>query len=125
MNKILLVEDDLAILGILKNVLADAGFNVITAVDGQLGLDSALKQKPDLILLDILMPVMDGMTMLEKLRKDEWGSTVKVMILTNLTDVQKMSDSLKLNVSGYLVKSNSDLNEIVTSVKKVLNIEKK
>src|SRR3989344_1728070 len=84
MKKILIVEDELAYLELLKSQLTQKGYSVIEAENGKKGLETAKKEKPDLILLDIRMPVMDGITMLDLLRKDEYGKSAKVIILTNL-----------------------------------------
>lgn len=97
-----------------------SNFNVITAENGQIGLESALKNKPDLILLDIIMPTMDGITMLYELRKDHWGKKVKVILLTNLSDPGKITKTLIQNVSGYLVKSDWKIEDIVKKVRREL-----
>ena len=72
-KKILIVEDDNSVRKVFKDRLLQEGFSIIEASDGEEGLATALKEHPDLILLDILMPKMDGMTMLSKLHQDEWG----------------------------------------------------
>ncbi len=88
-NKILIVEDDLDLLEVLRKKFTLEKFQVSQAPDGKIGLEEALRNHPDLILLDILMPVMDGMTMLGKLREDSWGKEVPVILLTNLSDEKK------------------------------------
>src|ERR1035437_10270979 len=83
---ILVVEDEPALLKIYANQMSEEGFLVLRANNGQEGFDIAIKEKPDLILTDILMPVMDGMTMMQKLRKvDSWGKNVPIILLTNLS----------------------------------------
>ena len=83
---ILIVEDELPLLKVYADRFSDEGFLVLKANNGQEGLDLAIKEKPDLILLDILMPVMDGLTMMQKLRENTtWGKTVPIMLLTNLS----------------------------------------
>ena len=84
-KSILIVEDELSLQKVLTEKLSHEGYLIIQASNGQEGLDSALREKPDLILLDILMPVMDGSAMLEKLRADEWGKKAKVIIIINLS----------------------------------------
>ena|SRR3989339_377118 len=121
-NKILIVEDEPAMLNVLAVKLTQAGLTVITAGNGQEGLDVALAQHPDLILLDIIMPVMDGMTMLRELRKDSWGRSAKVVLLTNLSEAGKADESFEQGVYDYLVKSDWKLEDIVNKVKGKLGI---
>lgn len=117
---ILVVEDEQFLRKSLVLSLKSAKFNVLEADNGKKGLEKALKHKPDLILLDLLMPVMDGWTMLKKLRKDEWGKTVFVYLLTNSMPTIEMSDEALLIPyrSAYLMKFDYDLDEIVDLVKK-------
>ena len=117
MKKILIVEDEKILLKDLADKFTKEGFEVITAGDGQAGLNVAIQNHPDLILLDIVMPIMDGMTMLYQLRKDEWGKTVEVILLTNLSDSDKIADSYLEDVHDYLVKSDWTLDDIVAKVK--------
>lgn len=119
---ILVVEDDRALLNVLEVKLTAEGFLAISARDGKEGLDVALKVHPDLILLDIAMPVMDGISMLKFLRKDKWGVNVPVIILTNLNEPAKMSDALTLNTYQYLVKADTSLEDIVKQIKKKLDM---
>jgi len=121
-HTILAVEDDATLLKVLSNTLADEGFNVIKAEDGQEGFDKALKHHPDLILLDIIMPVMDGLTMLKKLRKDEWGKNVYVMILTNADPSSDLINeaSRAPYVSSYYMKSQYGIREIIKIAKEKL-----
>ena len=121
--KIAVIEDDEIISKSITGELESAGFDIIKASNGKEGLALALKSKPDLILLDIIMPVMDGITMLRKLRQDSWGSKVPVIILTNLsTDEYLMDNALKLDPSHYLTKTDWTLEEVVEKVKKRLDL---
>lgn len=122
MKKILIVEDEVALLQALTEKLKREEFEILQAKNGEEGLQQALNLHPDLILLDIIMPVMDGMTMLLKLRNDDWGKTVPVMILTNLSDEQKVSESLQQGVYDYLVKSGWTLEDLVNKIKDRLGI---
>src|SRR3989344_1567793 len=90
MKKILVVEDEVAYLKLLNSQLTEKGYTVIEAVNGKKGLEKAKSENPDLILLDIRMPVMDGMAMLNALRKEEAGKKTKVIILTNIEPDDKM-----------------------------------
>ena len=120
---ILIVEDDLPILGVLSDKLVREGFNVLQAKDGLEGLKIALKGRPDLILLDIIMPRLDGISMMKRLRvANKWGEKVKIIILTNLSPCDgKLGGSfIKKEPGSYLVKSNWSLNTLVERVRKTL-----
>lgn len=122
-NRILVVEDEGALRRALRDKLTREKFEVLEAKNGREGLKVALREQPDLILLDIIMPVMDGMTMLKKLRaKNEWGKRVKVIILTNLTsaDDQRNQDITSTEPSYYLVKTEWTLQDIVTKIREDL-----
>lgn len=119
-KKILIVEDEKSISNALKIKLENAGYEVSQAFDGQAGLEVALKEKPDLILLDIIMPVLDGMSMLEQLREDNWGSKVPVVILTNLSDSNKVQDAASQKVYDFLVKADWQISDVLKVVKHYL-----
>jgi DNA-binding response OmpR family regulator len=116
-KKILIVEDDLQLQGVLRDRLSHEGFDVLEAGNGKDGLGLALSSHPDLILLDLIMPVMDGLTMANQLRLDDWGRDVPVIILTNLSDNEKISEALKNGVFDFLVKSDWKLEDLVAKVK--------
>ena len=113
---ILIVEDELPLLKVYADRFSEEGFLVLKASNGQQGLDIAIKEKPDLILSDISMPVMDGLTMMKKLREsDLWGKKVPIILLTNLTaDVEKIKKIVAENSPvHYLLKSDWSLSAIV------------
>jgi DNA-binding response OmpR family regulator len=118
--KILIVEDEPALRGILESKFSAAGFDVSTAEDGAEGLTKALEILPDLILLDVLMPVMDGLTMLAKLRENEAGKNLSVIMLTNLSDVDSMAKALENKAYDYFVKTKWDVDELIGKVKEKL-----
>ena len=122
MKTVLIVEDELALQSILKDELTKAGLNVLTAKNGVEGLSVALKEKPNLLLVDIIMPKMDGITMLKKLREDKQGSKLPVMILSNLSDPDSISAALDNKAFDYFVKSELELNELVEKIKTRLEI---
>ncbi len=118
-----IVEDETPLLNALCDKLKREGFNVLRAKNGQEGLEAALSGHPNLILLDLLMPVMDGMTMLKKLRAaDAWGKTVPVIILTNLTsdDEQRNRDLAETEPSYYLEKTAWKIEDVVGKIKERL-----
>lgn len=121
MHKLILItEDETAVLKLLSRRLSEEGFEVEQAKDGKQGLELALKTHPDLILLDIVMPLMDGLTMLKALRQDEWGKEVPVIVLTNLSDADRINEALSDGVFDFLVKSDWKLDDIVKKIKNKL-----
>lgn len=124
-KKILIIDDEEAVERAISDSLLSQGFTTVLAKNGEDGLDIALRQHPDLILLDILMPRMDGMNMLQKLRLDQWGKTIPVIILTNVNpNSSSIIDSvLQSEPAYYLVKSDVKLEGIVKKIKEVLQIE--
>lgn len=122
-NKILIVEDDRLLQDGYALALQAENFQVLRANDGQEGLELALKEKPDLILLDILMPIMDGLQMLEELRKDEsYGKKASVVLLTNLsaTNEDIVKKVAQTGPMYYIVKSSLTFREVVEKIKEVL-----
>jgi two-component system alkaline phosphatase synthesis response regulator PhoP len=116
MKKILIVEDEHALRTPLAEALTNAGYTVYTASDGEEGLATALSKQPNLILLDIAMPVMDGLAMLKMLRQNPWGTNVPIIMLTNLSDSYKLKEAMNYNVEQYLVKADWKLKDIITKV---------
>ena len=118
------VEDEEDMSRSLAEELGDAGFEVVTAQDGERGFAMVLGEKPDLILLDIVMPKMDGMTMMSKLRRSgEYGKHVPIILLTNLNaDNHIMEGITKDEPSYYLVKSNYTLADVVQKVENSLKL---
>lgn len=119
-KKILIVEDDILLAKTLSQHLKDEGFKVYLAKDGQEGYDLTKKYKPDLVLCDINMPKMDGLSMLKKIRSKEWGKRLRIMMLTNYSDEDKVLEALKNSVFNYLVKSDWDLERVVDKIKEQL-----
>lgn len=118
--KVLVVEDEEILLTALKEELLNGGYEVEGAVDGQDGLDKVKTFKPDLILLDLVMPKMDGMEMLQRLKADNEMRDTPVVILTNLSDYERISEALSLGAMDYLVKANYKLEDLLDKVKTVV-----
>jgi DNA-binding response OmpR family regulator len=122
--KILIVEDDVIISKTYADELRDDGFNVLTAMNGKDGLELALSERPDMILLDILMPIMDGLTMMDQLREiDTYGKNVPIILLTNLSaSEEKIMQAITKNEPAYyLVKSDWNLSSLVEKIKERLS----
>lgn len=121
MKTILIVDDEKTVAGILKQKLTKEGYNVIVATNGEEGLEKTFSEKPDLILLDIIMPKMDGLTMLKKLRSDSRGKNIPVIVLTNLTDdPNRTSETREYGTADYLVKANWNINDLMKKVQATL-----
>jgi DNA-binding response OmpR family regulator len=105
MPKIAIVEDDLAIAQMYRLKFEAEGYHVDIAENGKLGLALCEQMKPDLVLLDLMMPEMNGDEMLEKMRATDWGKGVKVIILTNVGEQEAPAKLKALNVIDYIVKA--------------------
>jgi DNA-binding response OmpR family regulator len=119
-HKIAIIEDEPAINEMYRMKLDLEGFDVITAFNGEEGLALVKKHKPDLILLDIKMPVMSGDEMLEKLRSTEWGAKMRVVILTNISRDEAPHNLRLLHVDRYIVKAHYTPSQIVTLVREII-----
>jgi DNA-binding response OmpR family regulator len=117
---VLLVEDDAFLANIYKTKFEMEGFKVHLAENGEIGLKEAKKKKPDIILLDILLPKMDGFTVLEHLKEDDELKSVPVILLTNLGQKDDVEKGLALGAADYLIKAHFKPSETVDKVKKVL-----
>ena len=124
-KKILLVDDDADLQSAYQQRLTQEGYSVIAAVNGEEGLQQAHKHSPDLIVLDIQMPVMDGLTMLSRLRNEAWGKKVPVIILTNSDRSEDVLESLKDQAQSYFIKTQTTLEVIVSAINDVMGSEHK
>ena len=120
-KKVLIIEDDTSMLHILAFKISQEGFKVLEAQDGKSGLDLAISEQPDLILLDLLLPKLDGLNLLEALRKNEKSKQVPVFILTNLSENDTIYKSVALKADAYFIKSDSSLEHIAAEVKNKLS----
>lgn len=119
---ILLVDDDPLIIRMYQNKLSTEGFKVETATNGEEAIARALRLKPDLILLDVMMPKMNGVETLKALKADAKIAGIPVIILTNLGDrTEDVENAKKLGALDYLVKSQISLKDLVERVRNALN----
>ncbi len=122
-KKILIVEDEEAMRQALMDKFKASGFEVIGAPDGVAGLEMASSEKPDLIMLDILMPKMDGISLTKGIRTvGNWGKDVPIIMLTNLSDPDSVSEVAAYGVYDFLVKTDWRLDDVVALAKKKLNL---
>lgn len=121
MKKVLIVEDDKDFLWLLRQSFSDKELSVFYATDGEEGLVAAQKEKPDLILVDILMPKMDGILMAQKIK--ETGQVPQMIFLTNLRDPQHISEVMSIAENAdYIVKSDMHIDQIVERVRQKLGL---
>ena len=120
MTKIAIIEDDQAISQMYRFKFEAEGYTVETAGNGKLGLELAEKMKPDIILLDLMMPEMNGDEMLSLLRKTDWGKDIKVIVLTNMGEQEIPPTVKELGVSGVILKADMTPRQVAELVKKQL-----
>lgn len=120
MSKILFIEDEISLQTTLGGALKEAGFEIENAYDGETGLKTAQTSKPDLILLDLILPKKDGFQVLRDLKSGAGTKDIPVIVLTNLESADDVGKVIALGATTYLVKSNYELGDIVTKIKEVL-----
>jgi len=120
-TKVLLVEDDPFLSSMYRTKFELENFTVFSGDDGAKGLALAKEQIPDIILLDIMMPVMDGFGVLENLKKDDKTKNIPVILLTNVNQTDEIKRGLELGASDYLIKAHFMPSEVVAKVRFVLN----
>lgn len=119
-SRIAVIEDDMDIQTMYKFKLEKEGFSVGTATNGLQGLDLVKRFNPDLILLDLMMPVMNGAEMLVRLRAADWGSSIRVVVLTNLSKDEAPQALRFLNVDRYIVKAHHTPSQVIQIVHEIL-----
>ena len=117
---ILFIEDEQALQKTVGERLSQEGYEIISALDGEIGLNLANAKKPDLILLDLILPKIQGLDVLKKLKETKETKEIPVIILTNLEEMEKINKALELGATAYLVKANYSLEELVEKIKNLL-----
>jgi DNA-binding response OmpR family regulator len=120
-QRILIIEDEEPLVSALYKVLGSKGFEISKSFSGEEGLKVALETHPDLILLDIVLPKIDGLEVLHNLRKDDWGKNVPVFIMTNLIDEGKEKEARDLDVIDYLQKTNVSIMNLADRIEGILS----
>lgn len=123
--KIIIVEDDPMITEIYQKKFSSSGFEVITAGDGDKALALAEREKVDVILLDLIMPEMDGFEVIKKLRGGVCPSETKIIVFSNLSQKEDRDRAMKLGADGFIIKSNYSPSELVKEVGEILNNKEK
>lgn len=120
MKKILFVEDEPTLQKAVEEILTQEGFSMLSALDGEKGLELIKKEKPDLVLLDLILPKKDGFEVLKEMKKDKELEDIPVIVLTNLEGMGDVEKALNLGATTYLVKANYELEDIVTKIRQTL-----
>jgi DNA-binding response OmpR family regulator len=118
--KVLVIDDDNNLNVVLVDKLNASGFEAQGAADGEEGLKKAFELHPDVVLLDVLMPKMDGWEVLKQLKADEWGKDAKVIMLTVLEDVDNIARAVQGGSNEYFIKTNYSLEDVVGHVKRAV-----
>ncbi len=119
-KKILFIEDESALQKTFGDVLKQEGYQMFSALDGEVGLRLVKTEKPDLILLDLILPKINGFEVLEKLKEDQGTKDIPVIVLTHLEEMEDVQKAIELGAKDYLVKANYSLKEVVEKIKKAL-----
>lgn len=120
-KKVLIIEDEVAFQTALADEIRAEGLEVLTASDGQKGLEVALVEHPDLIWLDYILPKLNGIEVLKELRKDDWGNKAHVVLLTQVFDAKVIADAVENGVAKYFVKGDNSIPAIIEETKKHIN----
>ena len=123
MKTILFIEDEMNLQKSLTSRLKDEGFEMISALDGEIGLREAREKMPDLIILDLILPRKDRFEVLEELKSDTGLAPIPVIVLTNLEGSQDVERALSLGAFTYLVKANYSLDDMIEKIKQALGDE--
>jgi len=120
MKKILFIEDESSLQKALGDILRENNYEVISALDGEIGLRLAKSEKPDLILLDIILPKMNGIEVLKALKENPETKNISVVILTNLENMEDINKAIELGAAAYLVKAQYTMEEVIDKIEKAL-----
>lgn len=120
-KRIVIIEDEPILLKALNIELLSAEFEVMSAIDGESGLDLIREEKPDLVLLDLVLPKMSGFEVLEKIKTDKKLKKIPVVVLSNLGQKEEYKRGLQLGATDYFIKSNTDLSLLTQKLKDILH----
>lgn len=117
---ILFIEDEPVLQKAVGEIVRKEGYEMVSALDGELGIKLAKEKKPDLILLDLILPKRDGFEVLNNLKSDEETKSIPIIVLTNLGEMENIEKAIELGATTYLIKSDYTLKEIIEKIKKTL-----
>jgi CheY-like chemotaxis protein len=118
---VLIADDDESIREMYSAAFSAAGINVITAADGNQCVELALKHHPDAILVDIIMPNLNGHEAVSKIRMDDWGKTAKIVFLTNMSDAENVVQAVEERSEEYIIKANTSPKEVINQVRQAMH----
>lgn len=121
MKRILFIEDESALQRAASKVLTQEGYEILSALDGETGLALARKEKPDLVLLDLILPRKNGFEVLQEIKSDPEIKSIPIIILSNLEGSADVEKALQLSATTYLTKTNYNLEEVVQKIKELLD----
>ncbi|MEK9175235.1 MAG: response regulator [Patescibacteria group bacterium] len=121
LQKILFIEDEEALRRALGDVLSQSGYEMLTASNGEAGVEVAKKQSPDLILLDLVLPKKSGFEVLQELKEDPTTKNIPIIVLTNLEGSEDIERALVSGATTYLVKANYSAHDVALKIKQVLD----
>ena len=119
-QKILVIEDDKFLRELISQKLIQEGYKIVEAMDGEKGLEAIKKEKPDLILLDLILPGIDGFEVLTRIKKDQPETKIPIIILSNLGQKDDIEKGLKMGAVDYLIKAHFTPAEIIEKIRAVL-----
>ncbi len=119
-KKILFIEDEPNLQNTMEKILIQEGFEILGALDGEKGLELIKKEKPDLVLLDLILPKKDGFEVLKEMKENEELKDIPVIVLTNLEGMGDVEKALNLGATTYLIKANYELGDVVKRIKQIL-----
>lgn len=119
-KKILIVEDDKFLRELIARKLTDEGFEIVEAVDGEDGIKKIKEKKPDLVLLDLILPSIDGFEVLSRVKGDASLASIPIIILSNLGQKEEVEKGLDLGAVDYLIKAHFTPGEIIEKIKNIL-----
>lgn len=120
MKKILFIEDEFALQRTMGEFLEREGYRMVHALDGEIGFDLAKKEKPDLILLDLVLPKLNGFEVLKKIKNNKKIQNIPVIVLTNLGSNEDIKKILELGATTFLIKSDQNLKDIARKIRYAL-----
>lgn len=118
--KILLIEDEKFLRNVLERKLRDEGFEVVTAIDGNEALQKIISERPDMILLDIILPRKNGFLILEEIKKDPEFNKLPIFIISNLAQEEDINKALNLGATEYFVKAKFSVEDLINKIKEYI-----
>ncbi|MFH1308497.1 MAG: response regulator, partial [Patescibacteria group bacterium] len=120
MKKILFIEDEQALQKSIGDILNSRGYKVISALNGEIGLKLVEQEIPDLVLLDLILPKINGFEILKRIKKNKKTEKIPVVILTNLEATENIDKAIELGATTYLIKTSYTLGELIEKIKKII-----